>query len=242
VGPRTARTPDGVAIAKQVRDFAWAAGPFVGSESTSPGGIKVRTWATSTVTPAAVADARAKAMAAVDDFGRRFGSYPYGELDLVLNDRWSGFSGMEYPGFVLLVSPDGPVVHEVAHQWWYGIIGNNEYADPWLDEAFAQYATEVHDGDHRPGCWPGSLPAAITSPMSYWQSHKSSYGPYVYVYGACMLHDLERLLGAEAMSNLLATYAKTQWYGVTTPADFKTAAQAVSPSDLTSFWRSHAMG
>ncbi|WP_202865802.1 M1 family metallopeptidase [Kribbella turkmenica] len=242
VVPSTGLTVDGVTIAKQVRDFAWAAGPFTTSEATSPGGTRVRTWATSTVAPVAVADARTRAMAAVDDFGRRFGSYPYGELDLVLHDRWTRFSGMEYPGFVLLISSGAPVVHEVAHQWWYGIVGNNEYADPWLDEAFATYATDLHDGNRRTGCWPGSLPAAISSPMSYWQSHQASYGTYVYTYGACLLHDLQRHLGTEAMAELLATYAKTHWYGVVTPTDFKTAAQSVSPTDLTQFWTSHGIG
>jgi hypothetical protein len=239
VVPATGVTTDGVTIAKQVRDFAWAAGPFTTSEATSPGGIKVRTWATSTVIPAAVVDARTKAMAAVDDFGRRFGAYPYGELDLVLNDRWTTFSGMEYPGFVLLVSSGAPVVHEVAHQWWYGIIGNNEYADPWLDEAFATYATDLHEGDHRPGCWPHSLPTAITHPMSYWQSRQTSYGPYVYTYGACMLHELERLIGGPDMARLLTAYARAHWYGVAAPADFKATAQSVSGADLTSFWKSH---
>ncbi|TCO33554.1 peptidase M1-like protein [Kribbella steppae] len=241
-GVTTGVTTDGVTIAKQVRDFAWAAGPFTMSEATSPGGTKIRTWATSTVALAAVVDARTKAMTALDDFGRRFGAYPYGEFDLVLNDRWTKFSGMEYPGFVLLISPASPVVHEVAHQWWYGIIGNNEYADPWLDEAFATYATDLHEGNHRPACWPRSLPTAITSPMSYWQAHQASYGAVVYTYGACMLHDLERLIGTPAMAGLLTTYAKAHWHGVSTPADFKAAAQAASGTDLTSFWRSHAMG
>jgi hypothetical protein len=242
VVPATGVTSDGVTIAKQVRDFAWAAGPFVTSDATSPGGVKVRTWATSTVAPAAVVDARTKAMAAIDDFGRRFGTYPDSEIDLVLNDRWTTFSGMEYPGFVLLISPSSPVVHEVAHQWWYGIIGNNEYADPWLDEAFATYATDLHEGNHRPGCWPRSLPTAITNPMSYWQAHQASYGPYVYTYGACLLHDLERLIGTPAMAGLLATYAKAHWHGVTTPAAFKAAAQAAGGTGLTSFWRSHGLG
>jgi hypothetical protein len=241
VVPATGVTSDGVTIAKQVRDFAWAAGPFTSSEVTSPGGIKVRTWATSTVTSAAVVDARTKAMAAVDDFGRRFGAYPYGELDLVLNDRWTTFSGMEYPGFVLLISSGAPVVHEVAHQWWYGIVGNNEYADPWLDEAFATYATDLHEGEHRPDCWPRSLPTAITNPMSYWQSRQASYGPYVYTYGACMLHELERLIGSPAMARLLTAYARSHWYGVATPTAFKTAAQAVSTTDLTPFWTSHGV-
>ena len=240
--PSTGVMTDGVAIAKQVRDFAWAAGPFRTTEATSPGGVTVRTWATPTVALEEEAGARGETVAAIDDFGRRFGAYPYGEIDLVLNDRWTKFSGMEYPGFVLLISPLSPVVHELAHQWWYGIIGNDEYADPWLDEAFATYATDLHDGDHRSGCWPGSLPVAITSGMDYWGAHQSSYGQYVYTYGSCMLHELERLIGTPAMDRLLTTYAQSHWYGISTPADFKAAAQAVSSTDLTSFWRSHAVG
>jgi hypothetical protein len=239
--PSTGVTSDGLTIAKQVRDFAWAVGPFRTTEAMSPGGVKVRTWATPTASAASVADARSEAVAAIDDFGRRFGTYPYGELDLVLNDRWTNFSGMEYPGFVLLISPRSPVVHELAHQWWYGIVGNNEYADPWLDEAFATYATDLYEDERRPGCWPGSLPVAITRGMDYWGAHQASYGTYVYTYGACMLHDLERLIGAPAMARLMTTYAKDHWYGVSTPADFKNAAQAATMTDLGAFWTSHAM-
>ncbi|MEU4196073.1 M1 family metallopeptidase [Kribbella sp. NPDC026611] len=234
--PSTGITTDGLTIAKQVRDFAWAAGPFRSTESTSPHGVKIRTWATPTVNVAGIAQ---EAAAAVDDFSRRFGAYPYGELDLVVNDRWTSFSGMEYPGFVLLIAPESPVVHEVAHQWWYGIVGNNEYADPWLDEAFATYASDLHDGDHRPGCWPGSLPTAITRDMGYWGAHQTSYGVYVYTYGSCALHDLERVIGGPAMARMLAAYAKAHWYGVSTPADFRAAAQAAGAP--ASFWASHAL-
>ncbi|GAA0596138.1 M1 family metallopeptidase [Kribbella sandramycini] len=239
--PATGVLADGVVNARQVRDFAWAAGPFVSTEATSPGGVKVRTWATPTVTADAVVKARNEAVAALDDFGRRYGAYPDHELDLVLNDRWTTFSGMEYPGFVLLISPGAPVVHEVAHQWWYGIVGNNEYADPWLDEAFATYATDVHEGNHRAGCWPGTLPVAITKDMGYWGAHASSYGTYVYTYGSCMLHELERLIGTPAMDRLLAAYAKAHWHGVVTAAAFRDAAQAASSVDLSAFWRTHGV-
>ncbi|WP_405055825.1 M1 family metallopeptidase [Kribbella sp. NBC_01505] len=239
--PSTGVTTDGLAIAKQARDFAWAAGPFRSGSSVSPGGVTIRTWATPTVTAAAVDSARSDAAASIDEFGRRFGAYPDHEIDLVLNDRWTSFSGMEYPGFVLLISPQSPVVHEVAHQWWYGIVGNNEYADPWLDEAFATYATDVFEGNHRPGCWPGTLPVAITRDMGYWGAHSTSYGTFVYTYGSCMLHDLERLIGTPAMDRLLATYAKAHWHGVVAPADFMTAAQAASTTDLIPFWQTHGI-
>lgn len=231
-------------FAKQVRDFAFSAGPFQQSTATSPGGVKVRTWWTNSVTAAAVADARTTALSAIDDFGRRFGAYPYGEIDLVLNDRWTSFSGMEYPGFVLLIAPPsgGPVAHELAHQWWYGIVGNNEYADPWLDEAFAVYATDLQAGYAAAGCWPGTLPASIGSNMGVWKSYGSSWGVYVYTYGSCLLHDLERVLGAPAMATMLRAYAKSHWYGVSTVPDFKAAAQSATKTDLTVFWKSHTLG
>jgi hypothetical protein len=44
------------------------------------------------------------------------------------------------------------------------------------------------------------------------------------------------------MERLLASYAKAHWHGVSTPADFKAAAQAASSVDLTSFWRGHGIG
>lgn len=233
-----------VSIAKQVRDFAWAAGPFKQSVVTSPGGVKVRTWWTDVVTAGAVADARTKGVAAIDDFGKRFGQYPYGEIDLVLNDNWQSFSGMEYPGFVLLVAPpneEGPVVHELAHQWWYGIVGNNEYADPWLDESFAVYASDLHRGDTGEGCWPGTLAASITNNMGYWKTYGPGWSRYVYSYGACMLHDLERVLGTPAMAKMIRAYTKSHWYGVSTVPAFKSAAQAATSTDLTTFWKSHTI-
>ena len=39
------------------------------------------------------------------------------------------------------------LVHEVAHMWFYGMVGNSQFRDPWLDEAFASWAESVVDGD-----------------------------------------------------------------------------------------------
>jgi aminopeptidase N len=62
---------------------------------------------------------------------------------------------------------------------------------------------------------------------------------YAYGYGKCTLHDLERLLGTSTMQSMLRSYALAHWYGVTTTADFKAAAQAATGTDLTSFWTQH---
>ena len=81
------------------------------------------------------------------------GSYAYEELDIV---QCFYHSAMEYPGFILVGLPDmkspeeiddsasfsntcSRIFHEVAHQWFYGAVGNNQYMEAWLDESFAEY-------------------------------------------------------------------------------------------------------
>ena len=81
-----------------------------------------------------------------------YGSYPYNELDIVEGYFW--YAGMENAGYVQISSNmagfmgygdgrsvDIVVVHEVAHQWFPFIIGNDQYTDSWLDEGFATFTT-----------------------------------------------------------------------------------------------------
>ncbi|CAL9670321.1 M1 family metallopeptidase [Streptomyces sp. enrichment culture] len=231
-----------LSVAERVRDFAWAAGPFRTAHRTTPGGVRVNSyWAPGT--PAAgVRLTRTEAVAAVDRFGREFGRYPYGEIDLVMTSGFGG--GMEYPGLVLLGTTEegSAVVHELAHQWWYGIVGNDEYASPWLDESFAQYANFRFYGLETRDCWPDVYwpddDTVLTASMDYWSRHPGAYH-LVYTAGPCALADLERALGADTMARLLKRYARDHWYGVSTTEDFKRAAQSMTAADLGPFWKSH---
>ena len=55
--------------------------------------------------------------------------------------------GIEYPGSILMLDDSRVVtVHELAHQWFYAMVGNSQARDPWLDEAFATFAEEEIDG------------------------------------------------------------------------------------------------
>ncbi len=81
---------------------------------------------------------------AVRALSRRIGPYDSPELDVVLirggpRDR---LVGMEYPELVFTLPIADVVAHEVAHQWWYGLVGNDQFDEPWLDESFAQYSHE----------------------------------------------------------------------------------------------------
>ncbi|MGY3315261.1 hypothetical protein ACV242_003757 [Peribacillus simplex] len=83
---------------------------------------------------------------AMNYFQDTFGPYPHKQLDIILDEK-----GMEYPGIVTagsnynrLESPEHLrriVVHEIAHQWFYGVISNDPYHDAWLDEGITDLAT-----------------------------------------------------------------------------------------------------
>ncbi|OIK27821.1 M1 family metallopeptidase [Streptomyces malaysiense] len=230
------------ATASQVRDFAWAAGPFSKISGTSPAGVAVNVYSVSGISSSSARSMLSTAESAVDTHAGRFGAYPYGELDAVLdNNYW--FGGMEYPGFVLDLVSSTALTHEIAHQWWYGIVGDDEYNSPWLDEAFADYSTDLARGITGTNCWNSVSWASgaekITNSMAYWDAHSSRYSTVVYGYGKCALHDLRRLIGDTAMTKLLKDYATAHWYGVSTTAEFKAAAQAATSTDLTSFWTQH---
>ncbi|MFE5587854.1 M1 family metallopeptidase [Kitasatospora sp. NPDC056531] len=228
--------------AHQVREFAWAAGPFSRIAGRSANGVRIAVYSAADIK---AEDARAMldlSLRTIDAHSASYGAYPYGDLALVLDNGFA-FAGMEYPAFVLDRIRPSAVIHELAHQWWYGIVGDDQYRAPWLDESFAEYAMDLALGDTGEGCtaatpWQ-SADERLTNPMSYWDAHPDRYEAVIYDHGSCALHELRRLIGPEPMSALLRGYARAHWYGVSTTADFKAAAQAATPVDLTPFWREH---
>jgi len=89
--------------------------------------------------------------AALEHYGSWYGAYPYGHVT-VIDPAWgSGAGGMEYPTLFTCGtginrplgsgSPEGVTVHEAGHQFWYGIVGNNEFEYAWLDEGLNTYST-----------------------------------------------------------------------------------------------------
>ncbi len=86
-------------------------------------------------------------------FSNEFYTYPYPTLAVVQTDFLHG--GMEY-GSLVYISRDVTdqlqyqtvIVHEIAHQWWYGIIGNNQTRSAWIDEGLAEYSTAIFFETH----------------------------------------------------------------------------------------------
>ena len=85
---------------------------------------------------------------AVDFFEQKIGKYPYKTLNVV--ETSFVYGGMEYPNIVLISDDIADydtykqvIVHEIAHQWWYGVVGNNQYYYGWLDEGLTEYSTAL---------------------------------------------------------------------------------------------------
>ncbi len=85
---------------------------------------------------------------AFSSFNKMFGTYPYSILNVVKSNFLQG--GMEYPEIVLIsdsIDTESElvnvIVHEISHQWWYGVVGNNECENAWIDEGLAEYSTAL---------------------------------------------------------------------------------------------------
>src|SRR5437773_1976339 len=84
-------------------------------------------------------------------YGEWYGPYPYGHITIVDPAFQSGAGGMAYPTLFTagtrwlapahVTTPEAVTVHEAGHQFWYGIVGNNEFEDAWMDEGFNTFST-----------------------------------------------------------------------------------------------------
>jgi hypothetical protein len=89
------------------------------------------------------------ARVALKGYGAWSAPYPYAQLTVVDPAWGSGSGGMEYPTLITggagifsppeLFSPESVTIHEAGHQFWYGLVGTNEFEEPWLDEGFNRY-------------------------------------------------------------------------------------------------------
>lgn len=67
------------------------------------------------------------------------GDYPYNQVTAV-DGTISAGGGMEYPNVTVIGTASSAtqlelvIVHEVGHNWFYGILGSNERVHPWMDE------------------------------------------------------------------------------------------------------------
>ncbi|MEO6715288.1 MAG: hypothetical protein ABIM89_17955 [Mycobacteriales bacterium] len=174
--------------------------------------------------PAAVAAVIADSMAA---YARLLGPFPYADLSVVVLPRLTG--GIEFPGAIMLGAgeyrdPTGS--HEVAHEYFYGLVGNNQARDPWLDEGFATYAEALHHGTasrYTSMTIPADARGRVGRPMSYWENRQGSYYRGVYVQGGAALLRARQAAGPLAFDTAIRCYVRRRAHTIARPGDLATA-------------------
>lgn len=158
-------------------------------------------------------------VAALESFADWYGPYPWPAYRVSITSELSG--GIEFPMHVL----QGPgtagrtTPHEVAHMWFYGLVGNVQGRDPWLDEGLATWAEgriEGTIGDMASRSIPGDGRGRAGAPMSYWEPRPASYYRSVYVQPAAALHALG---DAALVDCALAHYVATNAWSIAQPED-----------------------
>ena len=230
-GPVTTR-----AMARAVRDWAATVAPMRLGRASAQGGrttVVVGVAEGAAGDPTALAARNAKA---VDELAARFGEYPYPRLSIGVTTNLTG--GIEFPTHIFLGSgvPTVHLVHEVAHQWFYALAGNDQYRDPWLDESFATYGESRVDGQlayQRSRTIPAYGRGHLGESMAYWgRADGATYYLSVYVGGTQALARLgDRLGGYGPLDCAIRRYVHDRAYTVSHPSDFLAAVQAQSGID-----------
>ena len=164
----------------------------------------------------------------LEDYGKRFGPYPWPTFTLAVTPELGG--GIEYPGHVMQ-GPNtlGVTSHEVGHQWFYGLVGNDQGRDPWLDEGLATWAAARVDGTldrTRARVIPAAAKNMVGQPMSFWSAHEQVYDDGVYTQGA---QALAALGDPDLVDCALRVYVALNAYRIARQADLVRAASTVFP-------------
>jgi hypothetical protein len=213
----------------------------------------------------------AAAKHALEWFGLAYGRYPYATLTVVDPPATgSGASGMEYPTFITggtsvllqhwplegVRAVEEVVIHEFGHQYWYGLVGSNEFEESWLDEGFTSYSTvgamEAAWGTESsladlPGLDVGDFEVNLAQNSAErrfdrirtraWDySSSGNYGFNSYARTVLLLRTLGGLVGEETLARILRTYHERWRFRHPASEDFYAVAEEVSGRELDDFF------
>lgn len=208
-----------------VRDFALSLAPDYAVAEAQAGGTTVRAYTFSQQKSRVYAEAAARFLRW---YGQHLGTYPYPTYTVAEIDLPTSYGGMEYPGLMFIsagysaaaATDAGPtealIGHEVAHQWFYSVVGDDQVNDPWLDEAFASFLPEDYYREVVPSEYASFAARRVAggTPVNstvYDFPDDGAYFGVVYRRGARFLDELRQTMGdgpfEEALRDVVATYA-----------------------------------
>jgi len=187
---------------------------------------------------------------AISLFNVKFAPYPYESFSVVQTDM---HDGQEYDGLVFLATDfydqyGGGAknnlttigVHETAHQWWFGLVGNDQAMEPWLDEMMAAYSERIFYEYNYPRyeSWWWQYRVDYFGPGGYVDTPIYSAGSFrgyvnaVYLNGAHFMEDLRVRMGNDDFFRFLKDYAARFSRGHATTDDFFVVVRAHTNADI----------
>jgi hypothetical protein len=229
-GDRTAVSADGLTqtfAATDVRDFTVTAATDYRTRSRVVRDSVVRVYYRPGAPGASMLDAAADAFDALE---RRLGSYPHRTFRVAQS---AGAYGMESPGLVWI--PTGVAAsnlrylaaHETAHQWFYGIVGNDQAKQPFADEAAADFVARFILGLKR-----ASRCATATLDRTIYEYSAACYYEKIYIQGGNLLDAARRKMGSTAFWAALRGYIAANRNTISKTETLLDALDAATPIDL----------
>ncbi|HLA15828.1 MAG TPA: hypothetical protein VJZ72_02915 [Candidatus Limnocylindrales bacterium] len=215
--------------ARDVRDVAVVLASDFRLASGDAGGIPIRVY-----TRPGGLDGRelvSQAGLALTRIADRLGvPYPWPAFTVV---ETAGGYGMESPGLIWI--PRGTIStnlaylvhHEAAHQWFYGLVGNDQQAEPFADEAAADLTARTVLGLRR-----GSRCDSEPLDRSISDYSRACYFEVVYIQGGNVLDDIRKRIGTEAFWAAIRGYLEANQFGLAGTHQLLEALRAASPVDL----------
>ncbi len=251
--------------AEDVHDFVWTAWPHFLSVTEHYRGIDI----TVLHEKDHVSSVRRTFSAvehAIDFFSEWAGPYPYPNLTVLHPPTGCmNAGGMEYPTFITGMTfwnipagirlPEMVTIHEFGHNYWYGMVGNNEFEEAWLDEGINTYyeymiMNRYYGKDHsmidlggiRFGEEENIRSTYIGRPRGdrilrpAWSYIGGGYATYSYNKPCLMLITLENMIGTPVMQRVMRTYFQRWRFKHPKSQDFIDVANEVSGIDLSAFF------
>jgi hypothetical protein len=189
---------------------------------------------------------------AVTLYAQLFGPYPYKTLRIVETGRsqgqeYSGLVGLGttlyngYPGRGSRHDLISTTAHEVSHQWWFHVVGNDQVRTPWLDESFARMSELLFYEKYYPrdaDWWYKAYITGTSAPKGsidlsiYDYDDSKSYTDAVYRRGLMFLNDVRKRIGKSAFNEMLQDYYTSEAYKVTTADAFFDALARHTNKDI----------
>lgn len=259
-GYPTAETADGRTrydfVSPAMRDFALVVSDRFHTAQAEQDGVLVSAYATDASRARELLDYGKQALAC---FSARYGAYPYQSYTLCEINFPTG--GMEYPAMAMIAadlldaggeSLETVVAHEVAHQWWYAVVGSDPVNQAWQDEALSQFSMleyledrhglarrEEYEQRELESALRVTVPRGVTpgAPLDRFSS-MSEYALVVYDRGAAMFCALDRMLDG-GLDDFLRAYYERYAFGRATREDFESLLAETTGEDLTPLIRDY---